>query len=85
MSPAAYEAHRRSLEAATKYDDDRALEREAEKIRALVARLEAAAAVGSKDAKRRLHRLWLNYLGGVTEKCAGEALRRLDAELTRKQ
>lgn len=81
MSPAAWAEHRRGIELASRYDDDREIERQCDEVRLLVERLELAASVGSQEARQRLRRLRLNPIGNAAAKAAGEALARLDPSL----
>ena len=85
MSPAAWADHRRRIEADAKYEDAREIERQCREVLAMIDRLEAAARVGSQDARRRLQRFRLNPIGAAAASAAGAALQRLDSELTRKR
>ena len=81
MSPAAWAAHRKAMEDAARYEDSREIERQCEAVRGLVARLEIAASVGSREARQRITRLALNPVGTAAAKAASEALARLDKQL----
>lgn len=81
MSPAAWAEHRRAIEAASRFDDAREIERQCDEVRRLVERLELAASVGSQEARHRLKRLRLNPIGAEAARVAGEALARLDAAM----
>ena len=85
MSPAAWAEHRRRIEADSKYEDAREIERQCREVLAMIDRLEAAARVGSQDARRRLQRFRLNPIGAAAASAAGAALQRLDAELMRRR
>ena len=85
MSPAAWADHRRRIEADAKYEDAREIERQCREVLAMIDRLEAAARVGSQDARRRLQRFRLNPIGAAAASAAGAALQRLDAELMRRR
>jgi len=85
MSPAAWADHRRRIEADAKYEEDREIERQCREVLAMIDRLEAAARVGSQDARRRLQRFRLNPIGAAAASAAGAALQRLDAELMRRR
>ena len=85
MSPAAWADHRRRIEADAKYEDTREIDRQCREVLAMIDRLEAAARVGSQDARRRLQRFRLNPIGAAAASAAGAALQRLDAELMRRR